>query len=468
MKLKTSFLISLFAVLAGCSTLAPRYSRPAAPVPADWQGRKGATQQAAGKAVAELPWQEFFVDPQLRQVIAQALTNNRDLRVALLNIERTRALYRIQRAELLPQIDGTAAGSARRLPADLSGSGQAEISRQYNVGLGVSAYELDLFGRVRSLKERALQQYLATQQARRAVQLSLVSQVAAGYLNLAADREQLQLARETLENQQAVYRLVESRFKAGVASGLDLQQAKTSVEAARVEISRYTTLVDQDANALDLLAGAPVAAALLPAALPATLTALHDITPGLPSEVLLNRPDILQAEAGLKGANANIGAARAAFFPRITLVSALGTGSAELSGLFQSGSMTWNFAPQITLPIFDAGSNRAALKVAKTDRNIAVAGYEKAIQGAFREVADALARRRTIDDQLAAQQALTDAVAQSYRLSQARYDRGVDSYLTVLDSQRALYSARQNLIGARLTRLTNLVTLYKVLGGGGG
>ena len=468
MKLKTLLLLVLFAVLAGCSTLAPRYSRPAAPVPADWPGGEGAKPQAAGTAVADIPWQDFFVDPQLRQVIEQALTNNRDLRVALLNIDRTRALYRIQRAELLPQIDGTAAGSARRLPADLSGTGQAEIVRQYNVGLGVSAYELDLFGRVRSLKERALQQYLATQQARRAVQLSLVSQVAAGYLTLAADREQLQLARETLENQQAVYRLVDSRFTAGVASGLDLQQARTSVEAARVEISRFTTLVDQDANALDLLAGAPVAAALLPAALPATLTALHDITPGLPSEVLLHRPDILQAEAGLKGANANIGAARAAFFPRITLVSALGTGSAELSGLFQPGSMAWNFAPQITLPIFDAGSNRAALQVAKTDRDIAVAGYEKAIQGAFREVADALARRRTIDDQLAAQQALTDAVAESYRLSQARYDKGVDSYLTVLDSQRALFSARQNLIGTRLTRLTNLVTLYKALGGGGG
>jgi outer membrane protein, multidrug efflux system len=466
MKRKPIFLLLLFALLAGCSALAPSYSRPAAPVPAAWPGRTGELQPAADKAVAAIPWRDFFVDPQLRQVIDLALTNNRDLRVALLNVERTRSLYQIERANLLPNVEADAAGSAKRVPADLSGSGRAEVVRQYSVGLGVTSYELDLFGRVRSLKEQALQQFFASEEGRRAAQLSLVSQVAASYLTLAADREGLRLAHETLKSQEAAYRLIESRYKAGVASGLDLQQARTSVAAAKVGISIYTTLVEQDRNALDLLAGATVPAQLLPTGLPQTLVAVQEIAPGLPSEVLLRRPDILQAEDRLKAANANIGAARAAFFPRITLVSSLGTGSAELSGLFQSGSMTWNFAPQITLPIFDAGSNRAALKVAKTDRDIAVAGYEKAIQGAFREVADALARRMTIDDQLAAQQALTDAVAQSYRLSQARYDKGVDSYLNVLDSQRALYSARQNLIGTRLTRLTNLVNLYKVLGGG--
>ena len=298
------------------------------------------------------------------------------------------------------------------------------------------------------------------------MQISLVAEVAGSYLTLAADQERLQLAQKTLANQQAAYALVERRFGAGVASGLDLQQAKTSVETARVDIARYTALVAQDQNALTLVVGAAVPAALLPASLDRNLTALTEIAPGLPSTVLLERPDILQAEHLLQAANANIGAARAAFFPRIALTGSLGTGSSELSGLFTGGSLAWNFVPQVTLPLFDAGRNRAGLEVAKVDRQIAVAQYEKAIQTAFREVADALAQRGTIDEQLAAQQALTDADAESYRLSRARYDKGVDSYLTVLDSQRALYGAQQNLIGARLSRLANQLNLYKVLGGG--
>jgi multidrug efflux system outer membrane protein len=291
--------------------------------------------------------------------------------------------------------------------------------------------------------------------------------VAANYLTLAADRERLALAKSTLDNYLESYRLSFSRFNAGVASALDLNQAKTAVEAARLEIARYTTLVAQDENALNLVVGSPVPAELLPSALSPKLTALRDLDPDLPSEVLLTRPDILQEENLLKGYNANIGAARAAFFPRIILVSTIGTGSSELSGLFEDGSLVWSFAPRVTLPIFDAGRNRANLKVAEVDRDIAVARYEKAIQTAFREVADALARRGTIDEQLSAQQSLTDATTESYRLSQARFDRGVDSYLAVLVSQRSSYTAQQGLIGVRLARLDNLVTLYKVLGGGG-
>ncbi|MBT0663495.1 AdeC/AdeK/OprM family multidrug efflux complex outer membrane factor [Geobacter pelophilus] len=463
------FSLGAMLSLSGCTTMAPKYSQPAAPVPAVWPSGasyKAETAKPADKPVAEIPWQEFFVDSQLRKLIALALENNRDLRVAALNIERSRALYQIRRADLLPKVDASASASFQRIAEDLSASGRATTVEQYNVGLGVSSYELDLFGRVQSLKDQALEQYLSTEQAQRSVQISLVSQVAAGYLALAADRERLKIAKETLTNQLDSYKLTKSRFDAGVSSALALYQAQTIVDTARVDIARYTTLVAQDENALSLVVGSQVPPELLPSNLSETLASLKDITPGLPSDVLLSRPDILQAEGDLKGANANIGAARAAFFPKITLVSSVGFGSDELAGLFKSGSFAWKFAPQITLPIFDGGSNKANLTVAEVDQKIAVARYEKAIQSAFREVADALAQRGTIDEQLLAQQSLTDASAESFRLSQARFDKGVDSYLPVLDSQRSLYGAQQNLISVRLARLANLVTIYKVLGGG--
>jgi multidrug efflux system outer membrane protein len=449
--------------------MAPHYERPAAPVPSAWPSGpayKDAAGKPAEKPVADIPWAEFFVDPQLRRTISLALDNNRDLRVAALNIERSRAQYQIRRADLFPRVDAGADANFQRVPGDFTGSGQAKTLHQYTVGLGVSSYELDLFGRVRSLKDQALEQYLATEQARRSVQISLVAETAADWLALAANRERLKLAKDTLASQQNSYQLVKSRFEAGVSSALDLHQAQTSVDTARVDIARFTAFVAQDENALTLVVGSQVPAELLPQALSETLTSLKDVAPGLPSEVLLSRPDILQAEGLLRGANANIGAARAAFFPRITLFSNVGFGSSELSGLFTGGAFAWAFSPQISVPIFNAGSNRANLAVTEADRDIAVAQYEKAIQTAFREVADALAQRGTIEDQLAAQKSLTDATGESYGLSQARYEKGVDSYLQVLDSQRSLYGAQQNLIGVRLARLTNLVTLYKVLGGG--
>ncbi|MFZ2948547.1 MAG: AdeC/AdeK/OprM family multidrug efflux complex outer membrane factor [Desulfuromonadaceae bacterium] len=461
--------LGVLVCLAGCTTMAPKYSQPAVPVPAVWPSGPAYQEESAKpslKPVAAIPWREFFVEPRLQKVIDLALTNNRDLRVATLNIERSQALYQIQRSDLFPKVDASADSNFQRVPEAFSATGQAMRVDQYSVGLGISSYELDLFGRVRSLKDQALEQYLATEQAQRSVQISLVSQVAATYLALAADRERLQLAKDTLINQQESYKLTKSRFEGGVTSSLAVHQAQTTVDAARVDIARYTTLVAQDENALSLVVGSTVPPDLLPQSLSETLTSLKDISPGLPSDVLLTRPDILQAEGQLKGVNANIGAARAAFFPRITLVSSIGFGSDDLAGLFKSGSFAWKFAPQITLPIFDGGSNRANLKVAEVDRDIAVAQYEKAIQTAFREVADALAQRGTIDDQMAAQQSLTNATAESYRLSNARYEKGVDSYLTVLDSQRSLYGAQQNLINTRLIRLSNLVTLYKVLGGG--
>jgi multidrug efflux system outer membrane protein len=462
---------ALALFLAGCASMAPEYSQPPAPVPTAWPDGPAYQQQAAQPAAtppAGVPWQEFFIDEQLQKLIALALENNRDLRIAALNIARSQAQYQIQRAELLPQVDANAGMTAQQVPADFSRTGESETSEEYTVGLGVSSYELDLFGRVRSLRDQALAQYLATEQARRTVQISLIAEVAANYLNLAAHRERLQLARETLAAQQATYQMIQWRFEAGSSSELDLRQAQTRVDAARVDVARYTTLVAQDENVLNLVVGSTVPAELLPKTLADTLTAVQGVAPGLSSEVLLLRPDILQAENLLKGYNANIGAARAAFFPRITLTGSVGFGSDELSGLFASGSDFWAFAPRIELPIFDIGARSAKLKVAEADRDIALASYEKTIQTAFREVADALAQQGTIAEQLAAQQSLTDATAASYRISQTRYEKGVDSYLTVLDSQRSLYSAQQELIITRLTRLLNLVTLYKVLGGGPG
>lgn len=470
MKAKTLVLpLGACILLAGCSTMAPQYTQPAAPVPAEWP--VGPSYQAeaakpASKPVADIPWREFFVDSQLQRLIELALKNNRDLRVAALNIERSRAQYQIRRSDLFPKVDASAAGNFLGVSEDLSRTGRHETVEEYNVNLGVSSYEVDLFGRVRSLKDQALEQYLATEQAQQSVQISLVSEVAFSYLTLAADRERLKVARETLASQQSSYQLTKRRFDAGISSALDLHQAQTSVDAARVDIARYTTFVAQDENLLRLVVGSSIPSELLPETLTETLTVMKDVAPGLPSEVLLRRPDILQAENLLKGANANIGAARAAFFPRITLTSSVGFGSSELVGLFSGDTLTWSFIPRVTLPIFDAGSNQANLTVAEVDRDIAVARYEKAIQVAFREVADGLAQRGTIDEQLAAQQSLTLATAESHKLSQARYEKGVDSYLQVLDSQRALYGAEQNLIGVRLARLANQVTLYRVLGGG--
>lgn len=451
--------------------MAPKYERPTAPVPAVFPNISSGSKPAVVKVqtqkpLADIPWQEFFADGQLHKLIQLALKNNRDLKVAALNIERFRALYQIRRADLLPKVDATGTATIQRIPEDLSTTGKARTSDQYNVGLGISSYELDLFGRVASLKDQALEQYLSTEQAHRSVQISLVAQVATSWLTLAADRERLQLAKETLINQQDSFKLTKSRYESGISSALDLNQAQTSVDAARVDIARYTTLVAQDENALALVVGSQVPAELLPQQLTSNITAMNDIDPGLKSDILLNRPDILQAEGDLKGANANIGAARAAFFPRITLVSSIGFGSDELTGLFKGENLAWSFAPKITLPIFDAGVNKANLTVAEMDRDIAVARYEKTIQAAFREVADSLDQRSMIDEQLSAQQSLTSVTAESHKLSQARYEKGVDSYLQVLDAQRSLYAAQQSLIGVRLTRLANQVTLYRVLGGG--
>jgi multidrug efflux system outer membrane protein len=472
MKPLSMLTLALAAALGGCS-LMPAYQRPAAPIPAAYplaRGGDAAAYPATSAAIAaDIGWRDFLADPRLQQLVSLALDNNRDLRVAVLNIEQSRAQYRIQDAASLPTVNASGSGSTSRSPADLSTTGQAGISRQYSATLGFSAYELDLFGRVRSLEAQALQQFLATEEARRSTQISLVAEVANDYLTLAADQERLKLAQRTLQSQSDSYGLTQRKVELGVASDLELRQAQTTVESARVDMARYTSQIAQDRNALALVVGTTVPDDLLPTGLDDAVAALGnrgDLPAGLPSTLLQRRPDVLQAEHQLQAANANIGAARAAFYPRISLTANAGTASSSLSGLFKAGSGSWTFAPQINLPIFDGGSNRANLDLATISRDIYVAQYEKAIQTAFREVADGLAQRENLQPQLDAQTALVKASAESYRLSEARFQRGVDSYLQLLDAQRSLYSAQQNLIGTQLTRISNLVTLYKVLGGG--
>ncbi len=446
-------------VLAGCSMI-PAYERPAAPVAPAWAGTPGTP---AAQPAADIAWQTYFTDPKLQQLIALALQGNRDLRVAVLNIEQARAQYQIRGADRFPTVNAGVTGS--RTPTAAGG-----INSAYNAGFTVSAWEIDFFGRIASLKEAALSQYLASEEGRKAAQISLVASVATGYLNLLADEELLAITRQTLATREESLRLSRLRFDNGAASELDWRQAQSLTEAARVALAQQQRQRALDENALVLLLGQP-----LPAGFAAELGAagattgsvtLAELPAGLPSELLTRRPDIRQAEQLLLAANANIGAARAAFFPRISLTAGVGTASNHLSNLFSSGTWGWTLAPQALLPIFDAGRNQAGLESAQATRAIATAQYEKAIQVAFREVADALAGRATLGEQLRAQQAQAEAEGARFNLSDLRYRNGVASYLDLLDAQRALFSARQAVVQTRLLQLQNQVTLYKALGGG--
>ena len=467
--MKGSYLLLLtgcVALMGGC-TLAPNYHRPAGPIPAQWPA--SAEYAEAGlptnaPAAPDIPWQEFFADELLRHVIGTALTNNRDLRIAALNVDRARAIYGIQRGELLPAVRAAGSGSKQAMPADLSSTGERHTSERYDVSLGVAAWEIDFFGRIQSLKDRALEEYLATEQARRSAQILLVSSVANAYLLLAADRENLALAETTLASQQGAYDLIKRRCDLGLAPYVDLYRSRTQVETARGDVAQFMQRVALDQNALNLLVGTPVASQLLPAAL-TNIIPPREVAPGISSDALLRRPDILQAENLLKAANADIGAARATLFPRISLTAAYGTASSELSGLFASGQTAWSFVPLVSMPIFDTRT-WSALTATRVQQKIIVAQYEKAIQNAFKEVADTLAVRDTVGLQVSAQEALVDAVRETYRLSASRYDKGMDSYLSVLDAQRSLYSAQRGLVLLRLAKTANTVRLYSVLGGG--
>lgn len=460
-------LLLAVALLGGCASLAPQYEQTPLPVVEQWPippQTPAAAPAAGGEMAADIGWRDFFVDPQLERLIGLALEHNRDLRIAVLNIDRARALYRIRRADRLPTVGVN--GQYARVGTPDDGPAGGAITEQYSVELGVTAFELDLFGRVRNLSDAALQQFLAQEQAQRATQLALIAEVARVYLTLAADRELLRLARETLETELRGFDLIERQHELGAVSGLVLQQARTTVETARVDVARFAGDVAQDTNALALLVGTPLQDALLPDSFDVEAVGLPSLPVALPSEVLLRRPDVRQAEHLLRAAHAEIGAARAAFFPSISLTGSLGTASDDLSGLFESGSRTWSFLPRIDLPIFDFGRRRAALEVSQADREIALARYEQAIQAGFREVADALALTATLAQQREAQAALVEATESAYQLSQQRYRAGLDSFLTTLDSQRAWYRAQQALISIRLAEAANRAVLYTVLGGG--
>jgi multidrug efflux system outer membrane protein len=459
----------LLTLAAGCS-LQPVYHRPAMPVATDYPA--GAAYQApAGKAggaalpAADIGWRDFLSDPRLQRLVELALQNNRDLRVAALNVEKVQAQYRIQRASLFPQVNGNAGLSDSRTPASIASSHNATVSHDYSAGLSAS-WEIDFFGRLRSLSDAALEQYLASAHARQAAEILLVSQTADQYLATLAYDEQLALTQGTLQAAQAAYKIVKLQFDTGTASELDLRLSQTAVEQAQVNYSAQVRLRAQAENALVLLVGQPLPRDLPPAVKLDLQPVLADIPAGLPSDLLQRRPDILQAEAVLRSENADIGAARAAFFPRISLTGSLGSASATLGGLFAAGSSAWSFIPSLTLPIFNAGANQANLDVAMIQKDIGIAQYEKTVQVAFREVSDGLAARGTYDDQLAAQQRYAEAQQRRFELASMLYANGSNSYLDVLTAQTDLYTAQQALITARLNRLTSLVDLYRALGGG--
>jgi multidrug efflux system outer membrane protein len=475
--------------LAGCN-LAPKYVRPVGAVPASLpQG--GVYPAAATDApdVTRIGWRTFFTDQRLRDTIALGLENNRDLRVAAANVLQARAQYRVQRADLVPSTTlsgsgtytnniqgaagalggaagggtGTGTGTGTGVGVGTSSSTNLEF---YSVNAGFSAFELDLFGRVRNLNRAALEQYFATEEAQRSTRISLIAEIATAWLTLASDQDQLRISQDSLKSFEQSLELTRAQFRIGVASELEARQAETTYQTARNDIAVLRTRLAQDKNALDLLVGTPVAAALLPQGLGNGDAALQVLPAGVASDVLLRRPDVLQAEHQLIAQNANIGAARAALFPRISLTATLGTISTALSGLFSGGSFTYTGSPAVSLPLFDGGRLRGNVDVARAQQQAAVSTYEKTVQTAFREVADALAQRGTIDEQIAAQTARTNAADVAFRISDSRYRAGVDSFLTTLDSQRNLYTAQQQLVATRLSRGSNLVELYRSLGGG--
>ncbi|HEY2464541.1 MAG TPA: efflux transporter outer membrane subunit [Steroidobacteraceae bacterium] len=478
--------------LPGC-TLEPHYTHPKPAVAQEWPPVPSGPEQpstissadSASLRASAIGWREFFKDPYLQKLIEVALQHNPDAQVAVLNIAAARAQYQIQRAELFPKISANALEEVEKFPAAVAplaagtgtGAGTGTVGapgaasgsgvfRFFDVGVGFTSYELDVFGRLRSLNHSRLQQYLAFVETRRSTHITVVAEVASAYLTLLADRQLLNITLDTLSSQQESLKLIRMSFDGGVATGLDLHQAETTVATAEANIAQYRRQVAQDQNALVLLLGTA-----LPNDVPDGTPLdeerlLADLPAGLPSDALTQRPDILAAEHNLMAANANIGAARAAFFPSILLTGSYGTASTQLSGLFERGSTAWTFSPQISLPIFAAGANVAGLKLAKVQRDVLLVQYQQAIQNGFREVADALAGRATLDSQVEADDALVRASSESFRLSSMRFTEGVDNYLGVLDSQRSLYTAQQSLVNAKLTRLQNLVTLYKALGGG--
>lgn len=462
--------VALAAWALSACNLAPKYTQPALSVPETVAAQAGSPVIAEEAALAYAQAQSWIASAQLREVVALALSHNRDLRVAVGNIEKARAQYGITRADLLPGVSAQGQGTRSRSSADLSSNGQSTISEQFTAQLGFTSYEIDFWGRVRNLSEAGLQAFLQSEDNQRNVQIGLIADVSNAWLTLAADMARLQLAQDTLASREKAYALTKRMFEIGSTSGLVLAQNLSTVETARADVAAYTSQVARDRNALQLLVGGVVADDLLPSAQTLAVADANNLallpTPqDLPSSVLLQRPDVQSAEHNLRAMNANIGAARAALFPSITLTGSVGSGSRELDALFGGGTGTWSFMPQIKLPIFDGGRLRAGVEVAQANQRIAVSQYEKVVQTAFKEVADALADRQQWGARLGAQTGMVLATQKAFDLSQARFQAGVDNYLTVLDAQRSLYAAQQTLITLRLAEQINRVTLWKVLGG---
>lgn len=469
MTLRPVVAAALAAVWLSACNLAPKYEQPALAVPDSIAAGAARSIEASESALDTAKALNWVANPQLRQVVALALSHNRDLRVAVANMEKARAQYGITRADLLPSVTAQAQGTRSRNSADLS-NGQSTVSEQFTAQLGFASYEIDFWGRIRNLSEAGLQAFLQSEANQRNVQIGLIAEVSNAWLNLAADLARLALAKSTLESREKAYELTRRMYELGATSGLVLAQNLSTVETARGDVAAYTSQVQRSRNALELLVGGSVPAELLPEAQTLMVDTssnlgLLSVPENLPSSVLLQRPDVQAAEHNLRAMNANIGAARAALFPSISLTGSVGSGSRELDQLFGSGTGTWSFMPQIKLPIFDGGRLRAGIEVAKANERIALAQYEKAVQTAFKEVADALADRAQWGARLGAQYGMVQATQKAFELSEARFQAGVDDYLTVLDAQRSLYAAQQNLIALRLAEQINRVTLWKTLGG---
>lgn len=456
---RTALAAALLTALTGCS-LIPNYQQPAAPVAEQWN------TVAAQQSTITLPnWREFFQDPVLQELIVTALENNRDMRIAALNVDAFRAQYRIQRSARFPSLDASGGANRQRLPGNMSPTGSSTINSQYSANLGTTAWEIDLFGRLGSLRDQALASYFASEQAQRSTQLSLIASVATAWLSLQADQETLKLVRDTLITYEDSLRLVQSSYDTGVASSLELQQARTAANSARISLAQFERQSVQSRNALNLLLGGDTTADLTtPVAL--SRFKFAEIPVGLPADLLQRRPDILQAEFDLKAANANIGAARAAFFPSVSLTATAGSLSPDLSGLFDGGSGSWLFKPSINIPIFNAGRLRANLDYSEIQKDINIARYEKTIQTAFQEVADGLIERSTYKQQLAAHNELVQSSTEYLNLADRRYREGIDNQLTLLDAQRLLFDAQQQRISTQFAQLVSDINLYKALGGG--
>ncbi|XQW86981.1 efflux transporter outer membrane subunit [Thalassotalea piscium] len=460
MKIKTLSLSAItLAILSGCQ-LAPDQEKMTLPVPESYASTANQAQ------VEPLQWQHFFNDDKLKTLIAQGLEHNKDLQIAIRNVQRVRGLYQIKDSALFPSLDLNGSGTRQRTPADLSGGNEATISSQYSATVGITSYELDIWGKVRNQSEQALQTLYSTELSQYSTQISLVGELANAWLNYAADQQLLALAQETLTSQQESLSLTQQSFDLGAASKITLEQLRSTVATAKIDIATYKRLLKRDKNALDLLVGQPVASDLLPSKSLHSLLDLPEVPVGLPSDLLTQRPDIKAAEHQLLAANANIGIARAAFYPSISLTANAGSASSDLSGLFDSGSGSWSFVPSLYLPIFNMGRNQANLDVAKAEQEIALLTYQQKIQQAFREVADALADRQGYQERLAALDMLLESRQSTFELSRSRYDKGVDSYLQVLDAQRTWYSAQQQHIVGQQALLASQISLYKVVGGG--